>query len=196
MILVYSGKLYCNRWKTLYYIANAIKKINVGGVKFVLHIYTQDAITIRQNRLLNDKVNTIIIGRINPNELLDVYRKADILLHVESFDLKNRLLTKDSFSTKIVDYLQSSSALMVVASNTHTGFKYLQSEDAAFCVDSIKLIESKLREILDYPTLINDFAEKAIACGLRNHEASIVRNTLHNDFLNVITENDNYNKYS
>jgi hypothetical protein len=50
--LVYAGKFYCNRWKTLAMIANAIRKINqeTGKQSFVLNIYTRDKVSKKQNR--------------------------------------------------------------------------------------------------------------------------------------------------
>ncbi len=62
-----------------------------------MNIYTADDVTNIQNKCLNDGSNSIIHGRVSPKFLPKIYEKSDIVLHIESFDIKNRLLTQDYF---------------------------------------------------------------------------------------------------
>ncbi len=129
--VTYAGKLYCNRWKTLKLLADAIKRINLeyDKVKIQLNIYTADEVTSTQNKYLNDGVHSIIHGKIAANLLPQIYKKSDIVLHIESFDKKNRLLTQDSFSTKVMDCLSSGCAVMAICWKGHAAFQYLKKED-------------------------------------------------------------------
>lgn len=54
---------------------------------------------------------------------------------------------------------------MVIAWKEHSGLKYLKSQNAAICINKIGEIEEVLRNILDNPSLVSNFAEKAYECG-------------------------------
>lgn len=184
--IVYAGKLYSNRWKTLAEIARALKIINESETKMILEIYTKDKVTKRQAKLLDDGVSSFIKGPVSPVDLKAIYEKCDIALHVESFDLKNRLLTRVSFSTKIVDCLASGCAVMVVSWDQHSGYTYLKKEDAAFTIGKKGDILKELIKISDNPELIVDYAQKAWECGRRNHQREVVQKMLYDDFKNLI----------
>lgn len=188
--LVYAGKLYCNRWKTLGMIADAIKELNnvMGGIRFQLNIYTSDSITGNQNRKLNDGLHSIIHGKVSASQLTAIFKKADIVLHVESFDLKNRLLTQDSFSTKVMDCLASGCAVMTVCWEGHAAYQYLKEKDAGIVASSKAEVALQLKKISDNPMLVNEYAKKAYECGKKNHQREQVQEMLLKDFETVILE--------
>lgn len=167
--LVYAGRLYCNRWKTLAEIGKALHEINKHGERMVLDIYTQEALTNEQRKALCPENSVYIKGSVNPQQLKEVYRNADIALHVESMDKKNRLATRVSFSTKIIDLMASSCAILAVCWNRHCGYQYLRDNDAAFCVDNYSDILPMLQRIVDNPSLVQNYAQKAYECGRKNH---------------------------
>lgn len=186
IIIVYAGKLYCNRWKSLAKIAHYIGRVNNDEVKIVLNIYTRDSITKKQERILNDKRNSFICGPVDAAELKNIYEKSDIALHVESLDIKNKLLTRYSFSTKIIDCLNSSCAVMAICWSEHTGFKYLKSQDAAISIDNYKRLEYVLNKIISNPTIIDEYRKKAWNCGIMNHDREKVQKEILSDFIEVI----------
>ena len=192
--LIFAGKLYCNRWKTLGMVAKAIRAINAEAHELLLqlNIYTGDVITWRQDRLLNDGVHSIIHGSVTPKKLEEVYQNGDIAMHVESFDLRNRLLTKDSFSTKVIDLLASGCAVMAVCWEKHAAGQYLRAKDAAMVVNSQNEILAILRRISRQPDLILEYAQKAYQCGMANHQRHIVQKQLMDCFQRVINENKNH----
>lgn len=180
--LIYAGKFYCNRWKVLSEVADALREINRDGVKMVLNIYTGDVPTRRQNELLNDGVSSIIHGRVSEQELAEKYREADIALHVESSDLRNRQATRLSFSTKIIDCIFSGCAVMAYCPPVQSGWKYLHDNDAAICVSSNAEMKAQLQEIVENPSIINEYREKAYRCGIKNHLRENVQKMLMEDF--------------
>ena len=182
--LVYAGRLYCNRWKTLAKIGDALSVINKDEVKMVLDVYTQDNLSDVQTKALSADKYIYLKGSVTPDKLNDIYLNADIALHVESFDRKNRLLTRVSFSTKIIDLMASSCAIMAICWNEHTGYKYLKTNDAAFCISDYKEILPMLQNICDNPQLINKYAQKAYECGRTNHSKS----KIHTHILNIFTD--------
>lgn len=96
----------------------------------VHEIYAKDVPTKKQNRLLNDGQSDIIKEVISQGELREIYHKSDVALYVESNDLKYRLATRFSFSTKIIDCIFSGCAVMAYCWNQHSELTYLKREDA------------------------------------------------------------------
>ena len=180
--MIYAGKFYCNRWKVLGTISNALREINKDGVKITLEIYTRDKPTDKQNRLLNDGRNTFIRGPVSQETLKEIYRNGDIALHVESDDLKNRLLTRYSFSTKIIDCIFSGCAVMAYCWNQQSGWTYLKREDAAICISSEAELKTTLKNMVSDDSIIMEYSYKAYECGNRNHDRRRVQEMLMNDF--------------
>lgn len=184
--LVYAGRLYCNRWKSIAEIGKALKVINSDGVRMVLDIYTQEQLTNSQRNALSEEFYIFVKGSITPDKLKEVYKNADIALHVESFDRVNRLRTRVSFSTKIIDLMASTCAIMAVCWKEHAGYKYLKYNDAAFCVDSYDKILPQLQHIIDNPQLLEEYAEKAFRCGKTNHNQEKIQKQIIDKFQEVI----------
>lgn len=183
--IVYAGKFYCNRWKVLGDIAEALRKINRDQVKIVLEIYTKDVPNKRQNRVLNDGRSSIIKGAVTQEQLREIYNGADIALHVESSDIVNRLITRFSFSTKIIDCVFSGCAVMAYCWKEQSGWKYLHEEDAAICVNSPEQLRKILERILENPKIVTQYAYQAYLCGQRNHTRQNIQAALLNDFSNL-----------
>lgn len=188
--IVYAGKLYSNRWRTLVEIIKVIRNINKNERKIILEIYSKDKLTQKQYKLLNDNYNSFFMGGVAADTLTDIYNQSDIALHVESFDLKNKLLTRVSFSTKIIDCLASGCAVMVVSWKEHSGYKYLKREDAAFTIGSINEITSMLNTIVSSPEIVNEYRTKAVRCGINNHDRIKIQKEIYNDFESIIASFD------
>lgn len=182
--LIYAGKFYCNRWKVLGQVADAIREINKDSVKMVLEIYTKDVPTRKQNELLNDGRSSLIMGAVSQEELREKYKNADVALHVESRDPKNRLITRFSFSTKIIDCIFSGCAVMAYCWNQQSGYTYLEREDCAMCASSPSEMASILRKIVEDKEQISKYAYKAYMCGIRNHQRKSNQKMLLEDFQN------------
>lgn len=180
---IYAGGLYCNRFKSLIKVANAIQKLNTDCIKAELHIYTGSKIEGRSEELLNDGRNSFVHGLVTPEQLTKLYLDSDVAIHCESFDIKYRLMTRLSFSTKIIDCFQSGCAILAIAWSNHTGLKYLQKEDAAICVSDVNDIESTIAHIVEHPELIKEYARKAYECEKRNHRIEDVQKTLYDSFV-------------
>lgn len=186
--LVYAGRLYCNRWKTLAEIGKALHEINKHGERMVLDIYTQEALTNEQRKALSPENSVYMKGSVNPQQLKEVYRNADIALHVESMDKKNRLATRVSFSTKIIDLMASSCAILAVCWKRHCGYQYLRDNDAAFCVDNYSDILPMLQRIVENPSLVQNYAQKAYECGRKNHTRERIQKQIRDKFEELIAK--------
>lgn len=181
--MIYAGGIYLNRWKVLAKIGQALKNINKNGVKCVLDIYTQNELSKKQKKLLNDGENIFVHKAVTTEELQKMYTESDIALHVESFSRKNRLETRLSFSTKIIDCLASGCAVMAIAWEEQTGLKYLKKNDAAICITNQNKIEEKLNAIFEQPSIVSEYALKAYNLSIKNHKKGIVQNELYETLL-------------
>ena len=184
--LVYAGRLYCNRWKSLAEIGKALREINKNGIKMVLDVYTQETLTKKQAKYLSQDNFIYVKGSVPGTELAGIYKNADIALHVESFDKKYRYATRVSFSTKIIDLMASTCAIMAVCWEKHFGYQYLRDNDAAFCCPSYESILPQLQKICNNPSLITQFQEKAYLCGITKHAKHIIQKQLRTIFQNAI----------
>lgn len=181
---IYAGGLYLNRHKSLIEIANTLRKLNANGdVKAELHIYTGSQLSKKDAYLLNDGRSVFNHGLISSEKLSQIYKDSDVAIHCESFDLKYRLMTRLSFSTKIIDCFQSGCAILAIAWEEHTGIKCLQRNDAAFCVTSVKDIGATVARIVGNPELIKEYAVKAYECEKRNHRIEDVQKKLYDAFV-------------
>jgi len=184
--MVYAGRLYCNRWKSLVEIGKALHQINKYKIKIVLDIYTQDTLTNEQRATLSEENYIYVKGSVNQQQLREAYRNADIALHVESLDKKFRLATRVSFSTKIIDLMASTCAIMALCWQEHAGYKYLKENDAAFCISDYSDILPTLQMICDEPSIIQNYARKAYECGKSNHSKDKIQSQLLNSFIIAI----------
>lgn len=183
--LVYAGRLYCNRWKTLAAVADALQDVNAQGILMTLDIYTQEEVTDEHRTAILTSEAIKINGRVSPHELQEIYRNTDIALHVESFDKKYRYATRVSFSTKIIDLMASSCAILAICWDKHAGYQYLKEADAAFCVSDVNGIHPLLRKITVAPHLISQYAEKAWSCGKAYHSIPNIQHQIRTEFVRV-----------
>lgn len=183
--LVYAGGIYLNRWKTLRKFVQAIKSINIDKKYFELAIYTQNEITQKLKKKLHDGVNTFLYSAVTQKQLREIYLNSHIALHVESFDLKNMLQVRMSFSTKITDLLASGCAIIAVCDKNQGGYRYLEKENAAICIDNPKKIIEKLKYIKENPKLIKDYKVLARECLNRNHNPEQIHRMIETDFNSV-----------
>lgn len=193
--MIYAGGIYVGRWKTLAKIVDSIKKVNRDGIKIVLDIYTGNTLKKRQRKLLHDGINSIVHKSISLSELKQRYVESDVALHVESFELKYKLLSRISFSTKIIDCLSSGCATMAICWNQHSGYIYLKKHDIAICVDSIDKIPNAIDNLISNPEQIIAYAEKARNYGLEHHQQEDIKKEFMADigaFVNLGEKNENF----
>lgn len=183
--IVYGGGIYLNRWKTLEHLVDSIKSINKDGVKIIIDIYTGTELKERIKHKLNDGINSKLHGIVSLEELKQIYSHSDIALHVEGFDRKSKLTVRLSFSTKIVDCLDSGCAVMAICDEEQAGFSYLKRNNAAICISNPNEIKKILQDIIAHPDLIIKFQEQAFNLGRKNHNETLTRQQLFDDFKKI-----------
>lgn len=148
LTMVYAGGLHYNRWKVLSEIAKELADINSANqIKCFLKIYSAQNISDDIVEKLNIAGGAEFCGGASASEISKVYAKADILLHVESFDKKAIASTKYSFSTKIPEYLSADKCVLAVGPDEVASIRYLS--DIACTVSCISELNEMLKKLIN-----------------------------------------------
>jgi len=159
--IVYVGSTLYGRWKTLGMLARAIKKINTDKPRFELLIYSQYQPSTEAERTMVLKGASRFMGKVPATQVSKVLNDADIVLHVESFDERERALTRLSFSTKIVDCLHSGRCVLAIGWKEAASIDYLIKNDAALVATDENEIMIQLQRIINSPYILEEYAQKA-----------------------------------
>ena len=184
--IVYAGNLFYGRDDTLAAVAGCLKKINDGGLTAELEIYTAATITDKIEKKLNIPGTSRIMGKRPYDEIKRILSEADIVLHVESFDPKQTEYVHYSFSTKIVDCLQSGSGVLAIGPSGIASIEYLKGVPGAKVIDDPGNIENVLTEMVSKKDELSESVKKIRDYALVHHDINKIRNDLRNDFLNVV----------
>ncbi len=190
--IIYTGNLFYGRWKTLALIAKSIKEINSNGIKVQLSIYTTGLTTKKMDNVLNLEGASRLLGAIPYEQVKEELRNSDIVLHVESFDKKEIRKTRLSFSTKIVDCMQSGSCLLAVGPVETASVKLLKDYKIAQVVSSNnkETIKSTILKLLDNKSILIDTAYSMYRFALKNHSVNYLENNLYIDMEKLAKEDD------
>lgn len=112
------------------------------------------------------------------SEVEKTLKEYDLVLFVESFVKKYRNTAYLSFSTKVVDYLASSRAIVAVGPSDSAPISYLEENDAAIIVSEINKLEEKLRFITNNPDIVSEYALKGFQIGEKNHDIARLNDLL------------------
>lgn len=178
--LIYAGGLGLGREDTLVSLVKAIRTLPPGSAR--LDIYTKSPLRPSVKKQLSDGFVSFLHEAIAYDILMERYRSSDIALHVESFRKKYALLTRLSFSTKIVDCLAGGCAVLAICPQDNAGFCFLQREDAAVCIHRRDQIEHALKSLMQNAALLQQYREKAHQCMIREFNPEKMQHAIQNSF--------------
>lgn len=188
---VYTGNIGAGRWKSLAMLANSIKTINKTEVKAELFIYTATPISKKIESVLNIKNMVYLMGSVPSEEIGQIQNEADVLVHVESTNLKDQLEVRHSFSTKLVDYFYRTRCILAIGKPDVASIDYLIRNDGALVAVNEEMIVSHLNNLIKNTEIISEYADKAWNCGKRNHQSEKIQKKLYNDLKSIIEEDKN-----
>ena len=176
--LVFTGNIGMNRWKSLGHIANVLERINENGVKAQLRIYTGNPMTKKMEKALNKGESSFVMGSVSSSEALKIQENADFLVHVEAQDLKNKLLVRQSFSTKLVDYFSWAKPIVAYGPKGVASIEHLIRNDCAAVADNENELYEKLLNLINDKTKREELAKNAWLCGKKNHNKKDIQSEL------------------
>lgn len=187
--IVYAGNLFYGRDEILAKMADEIVRINESIEKINLEIYTTTTITNEIDKNLNRGNSSKIMGSLPYEDIKKVLNRADIVLHVESFDTNQIKTTRLSFSTKIIDCMQSGSCMMAIGPDSIASIDYLLGIDGVIAVTDPSMIGDELEKIVNDPDSLRLKTQKLAKFARENHDICQMRHGLQKDFLELCSEN-------
>lgn len=190
MKITYTGNLFYGRWETLALVAQAIKEINIDTIKVQLDIYTTGIVTKKMDRMLNIQGLSRILGAIPYEQVKQVLKDSDVVLHVESFDKKEVRKTRLSFSTKIVDCMQSGSCMLAVGPEKTASISLLKDYGIAQVVseNSLDKVKTSILRLIEDHSIIIRMVQKMNQVAIENHSINYLKTTLYADLGNLVRE--------
>lgn len=179
--LIYAGGVYYGRDKTLAAVAGTVRELNAAGMSTRLDVYTSSPLKKGAAAALDDGQCCFVHAAIPADDLRRAYAQSDIALHVESFDKKNALITRLSFSTKIVDCLASGCAVLAACPEMNAGWQYLHYEDAAVCVNTSSKLKAAVNNLVYDREYRKSYEIKARICLEKNHDSKKICCQIEND---------------
>ncbi len=182
--ILYTGKLIIGRDESIANVVEAIRLVNTNEQKVVLDIYTNTELEPNMRERINVSGCCNLHGSVPQREVFELQKKADVLLFSESLSSKN-LAARLSFSTKLTDYFAAGKCVWGIGHYDLGPISYLKTEDAGLVSCSKEEIIRVLREFINKPEMIIAYAEKAYACGQRNHNGKVIVEKLHKAIIGV-----------
>lgn len=181
--LVYAGGLHLNRYKSLLDIANAIESCALefhDGIE--LTIYTDTKSYSLYKNLFDNCRHVLFHENVSHDQIVDVYKSADALIHIESFDTQQRDFIRYSLSTKISEYLATEKPILLYAPSDIFVSEYLSRNEAAIIISkSEDLIDAVL--MLKNQEKMNTISSNAYELAQKYHDNSYLKKLLDSIFI-------------
>lgn len=177
--IVYAGNLLYGRLEIICKISDLLEKYSYNGKKYLLDIYSNTTLLPSEvQNYFGNKRYTNYMGKKEYDLIKESLSEADIVLHVESFDDSQILKTRHSFSTKIIDYLQSGSVVLAIGPKTIASMDYLSHIPGVYIIDNLEYINEELCKVLNDSTHFYERAKKIREYAKMYHNPSVVANEL------------------
>ena len=179
---LFTGNIGANRWKTLALLAKSLNKLQFGH----LDIYTANPITKEIEKRLNIEGYSTIHDPVSQDEVIRLQNEADVLVHVEAFDLKNRLLVSGAISTKIMDYLSVGRSILAIGSYDIDSMAFLREGNAAMMAHSEVELINVLNKLKADNSILFDYAQRGIDYAREHLDADKMRSDFYRELKQVI----------
>lgn len=177
--IVYAGNLLFGRLDMLRTFSDALEHYaKDSGSAVVFDIYSGTPLP-EAEMYFGRNVCTAFHGAAPYEEIKSRLSEADIALFAESFDEADILKTRYSFSTKIIDYLQSGCVILAVGPECLASIRYLRSIPGTFVIDRTEDIEAMLPTLLDDAEQFSRRAADTRAYAAAHHDAKALASELH-----------------
>lgn len=184
---VYAGNLLYGREEVLCELAKVLKEINKDETKAVLEIYTGTTLTPRLEDMLHVEGTSFLMGARSYDEIKNILKNADVVLHVESFEKKQIDCVHLSLSTKIVDCLQCGSGVLGIGPKGIASIEYIRRIPGTYVIDDIVYLKDRVQDIVinkrNLPSRIMKIREFAST----NHDIDVIRKRLKKEFEELLT---------
>ncbi len=178
--LVYTGNILLGRWESLVYLARLLDRLRGCGLSATLSVYSANPLTRKMEKAVSETQSLRFMGAISPTEVVAVQQDADVLVHAESFVRTHRAIVRQSFSTKLVDYLHASRPILAVGPADVASVAYLCDHAAALHLEGKHHEKEDLATLttLFDPAVRKSYARRAYTVGRVGHDVEVMRGRL------------------
>lgn len=156
------GSLEPERWRSLRAIGEALLDLNAMGIRGELLIYSfPDHIEKYRTALTLEPVMRIM-GTASYDQVSQIQRESDVLVHVECFDKAIREYTKYSVSTKITQYMMAGTCIFAYGPGEVASMRSLSDTGAGITVGEEN--PEELRAVLRKLITDKDLRQSTVSC--------------------------------
>lgn len=145
---VYTGNIGGERYKVLFELGQALEKLQLQQ-KVFLDIYSATDLDEEMKEKFSSCSKLRFKGAITKEEVEEVQKEADFLVHVEGFSPQAIYSAKMSFSTKIIDYMLIGKPIFAVGPVEVNSIKVLKNKKLAIVADGFGIINDNLERIFN-----------------------------------------------
>jgi len=169
---VYAGGLHLGRDRSLEMIGKCIDRACVhSGFSAALDIFTSMDDIDMFSEQFNSLSNTFLRPAVSHDQIQEVYQNSDILVHVESKELKNNTFFKYSVSTKIPEYLATGRPLLFYGPEDISLFRFLRDNRLAYTVSNEDELQKAVECLLNRKE--NQYGTNAIKYAKEHFDISV-----------------------
>ena len=178
--IVYAGNLLFGRLEILRAFSEALEEYAAAsGKNLAFDIYSSTPVTDSERQAWFGRNRCTSFQGMERYEVIKKrLAEADIVLLAEAFDEAEILKTRYSFSTKIVDYLQSGSVILAIGPDCLASIRYIRAIPGTFVIDRTESIRSRLSTLLDDAEHFSQRAAQTRAFAHRYHDANALSTQL------------------
>ena len=187
LTIVYAGNLLYGRLEIISRFANSLKKSAEHSAKIIFEVYSNTNLLESeiQANFGDDKI-VKYMGRRDYGFIKERLTEADVVLHVESFDEDQILKTKYSFSTKIVDYLQSGSVILAIGPSEISSIKYISKIPGAYVINDMERLSEELEHFLSKAPKFYEMASSTRRFAHLHHDSRVLSQKMNEAFKNIL----------
>lgn len=179
--LVYVGGLHLNRWRSLQDIGFTLQTLQAEGIEVEAIVYSQPRFEAEAKKIELPSVMRFA-GSLAPDEVPDVLRDADILLHIESFDQASLEFTRYSVSSKIPESMCAARPILAYGPEELASIRYIRDSGGgvAVGVQSEEALSTALRELICSQALRKTLGVNGREVAHQRHNAVMQRQQFRN----------------
>lgn len=166
-------------------IAHLAKRMEPYAINF--RVYSMMKPSKRQSRMMKKLNNLRFMGGVTGEQFSEALRQSDVLLHVESFKRRHKIITRLSISTKIPEYLASGKTILACGPAGIASIDYLRSSKTAVIITGLNAYNAEMAfNDLMNPQLKHEMCERALKAARENHDVEKIRLDVMNDIVDAV----------
>lgn len=169
--IVYAGNLLFGREQMMVEFAKALESVNTKGLshQFLLKVFSNTNPFPESLGVLDDKKNSLFMGCKPYSEVCEEMDKSELVLFIESFDKKSIQMTRLSFSTKIIDCMQSTAGILAIGPKEIASMDYMAKNDLGYIISDVTEMEGRLAYLADHTDLIQEENKHKVEFATKYH---------------------------